>query len=145
MPAAPTSNQETSLSQKKRDAILIVEDQPVAAEAVKQILTNLECDVDIAINGLSALRLTKQKHYDLIIMDIGLPDMDGYEVAKQIRLNEHTYSHKVPIVALTAHVAVENKELCLTAGMNAVFTKPLLQKQAIQILNVFLPHHTNNS
>jgi len=139
---SPPNEKEATPSQKKKNSILIVEDQPVAAEVIKKILVDLSCNVDIAINGSNALVLIKQNYYDLILMDIGLPDIDGYEITKKIRLHESSGSHKVPIIALTAHVDVTSKKLCLTAGMNAIFTKPLLKKQAIQILELFIPYYT---
>ncbi len=129
-------------SKQKQHCILIVEDQPVAALVAKTVFSELGCNVNIAINGLNALTLIKQNPYDLILMDIGLPDIDGYEITKQIRLYEDDTLHKVPIVALTAHTDVENKERCLNVGMNAVLTKPLLKKQALQVLKVFIPDYT---
>lgn len=144
MPALSANTQRDALPPVKKKQILVVEDQPVAAEVVKQILTDLNYEVEIAANGSSALHLAKQKHHDLIFMDIGLPDIDGYEVTRQIRLYEGLSDHKVPIIALTAHADRESKELCLTAGMNAVLTKPLLKKQAAQILEVFLPQTRNS-
>lgn len=143
MPPIPATVQASTSLAITINCILVVEDQPVAAEVVKQILTDLHCRVDVAPNGSNALLLAKQKQYDLIFMDIGLPDIDGYEITKQIRIYENTSAHKVPIVALTAHADLESKELCLTAGMNAVLTKPLLKKQAMQILEIFLPKGKN--
>ena len=72
-------------------------------------------------------------------MDIGLPDTDGYELTKRIRLRELTKGTHVPIIALSAHVDVENNRHCIEVGMNAVLTKPLLKDKATDILDAFIP------
>lgn len=122
-----------------KNRILIVEDQSVGAVVVQNMLNNLGCDVDVAPNGQTALELVKQYLYDLIFMDIGLPDMDGYEVTKAIRKYESNSEHKVPIVALTAHASPESKQFCLDIGMNAALTKPLLEDTAVDVLKAFIP------
>ncbi len=93
----------------------------------------------MASNGDEALQLWKQNNYDLIFMDIGLPDMDGYQVTRHIRVQEMSENRNTPIIALTAHVGEENKQRCIEAGMNAVLSKPLSQKGCIEILGSFIP------
>jgi two-component system, OmpR family, aerobic respiration control sensor histidine kinase ArcB len=75
----------------------------------------------------------------LIFMDIGLPDMDGYEVTRRIRSHEISKNTPIPIIALTAHADSENQQHCLDATMNAIITKPLRKKEAADILNTFIP------
>ena len=78
-------------------------------------------------------------------MDIGLPDIDGCEVTKRIRLYESSQEGlQVPIIALTAHVDEENKQGYITAGMNAVFAKPLSPEKAEDILTLFIPLRAPN-
>lgn len=84
-------------------------------------------------------QLWKKGNYDLIFMDIGLPDMDGYEVTHQIRLHEITQKTHSPIIALTAHAGDENKQRCIEAGMNAVLTKPLTAQSCTDIIDAFIP------
>lgn len=115
--------------------ILLIEDQPLAAKAVTTMFENFGYAVDIAVNGSLALLLIQEKKYDLIFMDIGLPDMDGYEVTKQIR----SAGIYIPIIALSAHIEVEHTQHCLSVGMSAVLTKPLKKEKAIEIFNTFLP------
>lgn len=125
--------------------ILVVEDNNIAAAVVNTMLSKLACQVTIAENGQQALQLIQHNHYDLIFMDIGLPDLNGYEVTRRIRLQELNKGIHTPIVALTAHVDVENKKRCLTVGMNAIYTKPLTQDKTENILNAFIPHRKQNS
>jgi two-component system aerobic respiration control sensor histidine kinase ArcB len=99
----------------------------------------MNCSADIAESGKKALDLWKANDYDLIFMDIGLPDMDGHEVTRHIRLQELTRNTHVPIIALTAHAGDENKKRCIDAGMNAVLIKPLTAKSCADIVDAFIP------
>ncbi len=123
--------------------ILLIEDQPIAAKMAEHILVTLNCQVDHAVDGKTALEFSNQKRYDLIFMDIGLPDMSGYEVTQRIRSNEANKNTPVPIIALTAHVDSENKQHCVEVGMNAVLSKPLTKEVANDILNAFIPTRTS--
>lgn len=108
--------------------ILIVEDNRIAARAVHSNICGLinHCRCDIASDGVQALKMVQANHYDLIIMDIGLPDIEGTEVTRQIRALENPQMSSVPIVALTGHGNnPEKKREALDAGMQEVFTKPL--------------------
>uniref|UniRef100_UPI0026216CB7 response regulator n=1 Tax=uncultured Legionella sp. TaxID=210934 RepID=UPI0026216CB7 len=127
--------------------VLVVEDNPIAQTVAKAILSQLRCDTDIAETGKKAVELWKNGQYNLIFMDIGLPDMDGYEVTHHIRLHEITKKTHSPIIALTAHAGDENKQRCIEAGMNAVLTKPLTAQSCTDILDAFIPgyHQQNNT
>jgi two-component system aerobic respiration control sensor histidine kinase ArcB len=123
----------------KASKVLVVEDNFIAQEVARALLSVLTCTVDIASNGTDALELYDKNHYDLILMDIGLGDgMDGYEVTHHIR-NKKNKSNHTPIIALTAHASEENKQRCIAAGMDAVLTKPLTQAYAVDILKTFIP------
>lgn len=123
-----------------QSTILLVEDQCIAAKIARNILLNLSCQIDVAVDGKTALELIKHRHYDLIFMDIGLPDINGHEVTRRIRANESAKSKPVPIIALTAHGDTENQQLCRDAGINAIITKPLRTSEAIDVLTAFIPH-----
>ncbi len=122
---------------EKSSTILLVEDHHLAAKVAKNILSSLNCQVDIAMDGKSSLEMFQSKHYDLIFMDIGLPDMNGYEVTRRIRSQELTKEH-VPIIALTAHADNQNQQQCLDVAMNAVISKPLTRERAQGILDTFI-------
>ena len=129
----------TNGTSSKTKQILVVEDHGVAAKIAKTILSELGCEVDIAKTGKIALKLIEKNRYDLIFMDIGLPDMDGYAVTKQIRSHHLKSVAKIPIVALTAHAENDEKQRCLAVAMNMVITKPLTKKLADAVLNAFIP------
>ncbi|KTC84417.1 response regulator [Legionella drozanskii] len=125
---------------KKRNKILVVEDNAIAQKVALTLLSSMDCVVDLASCGQEALKLIKNNHYDLIFMDIGLGEgADGYEVTKQIRNQEKDKEH-TPIVALTAHAAEENKQHCIESGMDAVLSKPLTKTHASNILDHFVRH-----
>lgn len=121
--------------------ILVVEDNRLAAQATQCLLASLRCSVDVAIDGHSAIECAKTGNYDLLFMDVGLPDMNGNEVTQEIRRWEALLEKHIPIVGLTAHVDTDNKQQCIEAGMDAVLSKPLLKETANEILNAFIPKH----
>jgi len=117
--------------------ILLVEDNLLVQKVTYANLTSWALQVNIASTGHEAVQLAQQQSYDLIFMDVGLPDIDGCTVTALIRQHDEHNKH-VPIIALTAHNDQEVTAQCLRAGMNKVLTKPLLQENAQQIFNEFL-------
>nr|HAT8713832.1 response regulator [Legionella jordanis] len=138
-----TPTQEQSANQQHR--VLVVEDNEIAQIVAKTILGQLKCDVDIADCGKKALEQWKNNNYDLIFMDIGLPDINGYEVTHLIRVQELARKTHTPIIALTAHAGEENKKHCIESGMNAVLTKPLTAKNCMDIVDAFIPKRQPDS
>ncbi|PWY55117.1 hybrid sensor histidine kinase/response regulator [Legionella qingyii] len=134
-----TDKHPESLAKPFKHRILLVEDNTIAQTIAKEMLHQCGCQVDVAADGQSALQLWKKNKYDLIFMDIGLPDMDGYQVTHHIRVQEIAKNHHTPIIALTAHIGEENKQRCIESGINAVLSKPLTQKNCCDILNSFIP------
>lgn len=124
----------------EKNRILVVEDQLIAVTVAQRMFSSLDCQVDVAPDGNTAVQLFQKNNYDLILMDIGLPDISGYEVTKRIRLQEANKSVSVPIIALSAHIDEENKQHCFEVGMNAVLSKPLGKDRAKEILDAFIPH-----
>ncbi|CDZ78022.1 Aerobic respiration control sensor protein ArcB [Legionella massiliensis] len=119
--------------------ILVVEDTLIAQRVAQSLLGQFQCQTDIADCGKKAVEMANSNDYDLIFMDIGLPDMDGYEVTHRIRVQELTKKNHVPIIALTAHAGDENKKRCIEAGMNAVLSKPLTLQNCSDIIESFIP------
>lgn len=119
--------------------VLLVEDHPAAAKAVSFFLESLQAQVDIKADGASALAAAAQKHYDLILLDLGLPDLSGEEVARQIRMRpEHAYK-TIPIVALTGHGDSQAyQQACFQAGMQAVLAKPASLDDLKAILRAYV-------
>lgn len=104
--------------------ILLVEDNLLNQVLAKKVLTDWKWDVDIAENGLIAYEKAKTGDYDIILMDIQLPEMDGYEATRSIRKIENVEKRDVPIIAMTAHAMSGEAEKCINAGMNEYISKP---------------------
>ncbi len=97
-------------------------------------------DVDFACNGYSALDKVKERKYDLILMDIHMPELDGIETTKQIRMMENG-SGRTPIFAVTSNMFREQKEKCFDAGMDDFIMKPIHAKALVDRIS----HYLNNS
>ncbi|GKS62684.1 sensor histidine kinase [Candidatus Nitrosocosmicus sp.] len=116
--------------------VLVVEDSYPAAIGVRNLLSRLDCTVDIAETGKKALACVNEKAYALILMDVGLPDMSGIEVAQAIRALSDSKKAAIPIVALTGHANSEaQRQQCLSAGMNDVMAKPAQRLTLQSVLN----------
>lgn len=122
----------------KKHKVLLVEDNPIVSRISKDLLESLNCKVDVAETGKKALELANQYHYDLVLMDIGLPDIDGYTVTEKIRLNKNKAISEAPIIAITAHSEDEEMQRGLKAGMSQMIKKPLTQEIAKTILSQLL-------
>lgn len=117
--------------------ILLVEDHTDTLDVLKNELTFLGYDTAIAKNGIEAVSLSESENPDLIIMDIMLPKMNGFEATAQIRHNPKTKS--IPILAATAKAMPGDREKCLNAGFDGYLAKPFthveLGHAIAQILN----------
>jgi PAS domain S-box-containing protein len=113
--------------------ILLAEDNEINQKVASMLLTRSGHKVDLANNGIEALEAFKKNTYDLILMDVQMPDMDGLEASKQIRLLEGP-NHHVPIVAMTAHAMPGDRQRCLDAGMEDYITKPLDTRKLFQVI-----------
>lgn len=129
-----------TLSKQKPTAkhrVLVVEDEPTAQFSAQHQLSELGFMVDIAADGQKALRLVENNHYDLIFMDIGLPDISGLEVTAEIRKREHG-KQQIPIIGLTVYALAEDETQGLNVGMDDYLIKPLLQNRLQEILQKWL-------
>ncbi len=120
-----------------RCRFLLVEDNEINQEIILELLRGVE--IDIAENGFVALEKIKSQKYDLVLMDISMPQMDGLEATRRIRQLEGEYYKKIPIIAMTAHAMSGDKELSLKAGMNDHLTKPINPHQLRDTLLKWLP------
>lgn len=117
-----TEKEKTSFKQL---SILIVEDQLINRKIIFQLLKRKGHKITSAENGKIALEKAKSEKFDMIFMDIQMPEMDGLEATKLIRKFEKDNKTHTPIVAMTAHAMKGDKEVCLAAGMNHYITKPI--------------------
>ena len=121
--------------------ILLVEDVEVNQMVVNGMLGNLGLSADWAENGQVAVEKVKDTFYDLILMDIQMPVMDGYEASRQIRaFQTENMLPQTPIIALTAHAMKGDMERCFEAGMNDYLTKPINGEKLQKILDHWLGH-----
>ena len=116
--------------------VLVIEDVEIARKMAALILTRLNCEVSLAGTGNQALELINTNTYQLILLDLGLPDIDGITVAEAIRSNQNV-KKSTPIVALTAHSDEDIKQKCITAGIDDFLTKPLTFDSAEALIKRF--------
>lgn len=114
--------------------ILVVDDHPANLKLVKTLLEDLGVKVECADNGFKALQYLKTNTYDVILMDIQMPGLDGIEVTNRIRSKEIP-GHHTPIIALSAHTAAVQKEAVLSAGMDDYLCKPIDEVALQRIIN----------
>ncbi len=128
-PEASSAEQQEDTLNKTVDAthLLLVEDNEINQMVAEEILLHMGYTLDIANNGQEALEILEKKHYDLVLMDIQMPIMDGLTAASKIR--EQEKFAQLPIVALSAHALKEDKEKSLAHGMNAHATKPIVPQE----------------
>jgi CheY-like chemotaxis protein len=112
--------------------ILLAEDHQPNQMVVKLMLRSLNCQIEVAVNGLEAANACAQRGYDLILMDCQMPEMDGFSAAMEIR--RHGHNQETPIIALTANVLEEDRERCFAAGMNDYLSKPIRKNQLIETI-----------
>ena len=120
--------------------VLLVEDTSVAATVAKNMLKKCGCQsvIDWAQTGEIALKKASENHYDLILMDIGLPKMQGTEVTAKIRALDDPIKSKVPIVALTGHADPEQKKEFQALGMNDLIIKPATNANLTRVLSTYV-------
>jgi CheY-like chemotaxis protein len=105
--------------------VLVAEDNAVNRNVLLRMLQKLGCEADAVGTGREAVEAVARARYDLVLMDVQMPEMDGFEATRQIRLAEEPRGTHVPIFAITAHVMNEDRARCLASGMDAFITKPV--------------------
>lgn len=104
--------------------VLLVEDNPINQKVMKRFLDRWEIEITVANNGKEAVKCVADGMYHIILMDLQMPVMDGYEATRQIRMMNESRKRNIPIIALTASALKEVKERVFAAGMNDFITKP---------------------
>jgi CheY-like chemotaxis protein len=115
----------SSYEDRKKIRVLFAEESIISQEVGCRILEGRDCDVEVVSNAEEVLEGLKRDHFDIILMNMQMPGMDGIEAAHKIRNSkDNVFNNQIPIIAITAHDIEGEKERCLAAGMNSCVTKP---------------------
>ena len=133
----PTALAETFVLKAEGRRVLIVEDNPVNQRVAETMLRCGGHQVTVASNGKEALAILQREAYDLVLMDIQMPEMDGLEATRRIRLLDQAIG-SLPIVAMTAHAMKGDRERCLEAGMDHYLSKPFHKRELLEVIERFV-------
>jgi len=134
---APVSPQRDGGKPGKTLRILLAEDNPLNRKLTVTVLNARGHDVVVADDGRAAVETFEQGHFDLILMDIQMPQMDGFEATRVIRKKEAETGTHIPIVAMTAHVMEGDREQCLASGMDDYVPKPIQRDELLAVIERF--------
>lgn len=126
----------------RRLRILLADDNPVNQKVVSRVLEKFGHAPTVANNGHEAVEAARTGTFDLVLMDVEMPEMDGFEATALIRAMEHS-CRGVPIVAMTAHAMSGDRQRCLDAGMDDYLSKPIARNELAAILAKFCPADCN--
>jgi signal transduction histidine kinase/ActR/RegA family two-component response regulator len=145
MPVPPSPKFDDPPPQAVPKCILLAEDNVVNQRVVVRLLEREGHQVVLASNGREAVAAWLRQPFDLILMDLQMPEMDGFETTYQIRQAETRTKVRIPIVALTAHAMNGDRERCLNAGMDGYLTKPIRQNDLREIVSRHASYPRSNS
>ncbi len=141
IPASETGNDRDSAASRACTSelqILLAEDNLVNQKLALGILSKLGHRVTVADNGVEALKQLEQQHFDMVLMDVQMPEMDGLAATRELRRREVKAKKHVPVVAMTAHAMKGDRESCLASGMDDYLCKPIrLQDMADKLSELF--------
>jgi PAS domain S-box-containing protein len=129
-PAAPTG---------RRLRLLLAEDNPVNQKLAVRLLEKKGHTVVVAGDGVEAVRAVEDQPFDLVLMDVQMPEMDGFEATTAIRAREQGTGRHIPILAMTAYAMKGDRERCLAAGMDAYVSKPIQPRELWQAIEALVP------
>ncbi len=126
--------------------ILVAEDNVVNQKVILHVLKKMGHQVNVVSNGNEAIKALSSSYYDLILMDIQMPEMDGFETTKHIRnARSSVYNHQIPIIALTASALKGDSARCIEVGMNDYITKPFKPLMLAEKIRVWCPCDKSDS
>jgi CheY-like chemotaxis protein len=120
--------------------VLLTEDNLVNQRVASRLLEKEGHTVFIANNGVEALRACEESTFDLILMDVQMPQMDGLETTSEIRRREKKQGTHIPIIAMTAHAMADDRDRCMAAGMDAYISKPIDIQFLFETIEKHCPH-----
>ena len=122
----------------------MAEDNLINQKLIVRLLEKRGYAVSVAIDGRAALAALANQRFDVVFMDVQMPDMDGFEATAAIRQQEELTGDHVPIVAMTAHALKGDQERCLAAGMDAYVSKPIRQEELYSVIDRMLEARNRN-
>ncbi len=135
----------TEIFAERQLRILIAEDNPVNQKVISAMLGPVDCEFDFVQDGLQAVAAVTKSNYDLVLMDVQMPQMDGTEATKRIRSLPNKIS-QIPIIAMTANAMQGDRETYLEGGMNDYVSKPIDQRELVNAIvrqsNIEMPDMT---
>ena len=138
-PAKPTFDAEMATRHPLR--ILLAEDNAVNQKLALRLLSQMGYRADLAANGLEAIQAVERQRYDVILMDVQMPEMDGLEATRQIIIRLPEKKDRPRIVAMTANAMQGDREICLEAGMDDYVSKPIRVEELVAALNRSTARH----
>ena len=133
--AQPSAPSNPGLPSAQALDILVAEDNPINQKLAVALLEKAGHRVSLAENGVEVIAKWREGRFDLILMDVQMPEMDGLEATRQIRHQEQSTGERIPIVATTAHAMTGDRERCLQAGMDDYVSKPLDRRELMAALS----------
>ena len=133
---ASRSKKGRTTRETRRGIVLVVDDVPDVTEMIELLLKHAGYDVSTADSAKAALKLARKRHYDLIISDIGMPEMNGYELAAELR--KLVNYDQTPMIAVTGYSEYDDRGRAVNAGFNIHLTKPIEPDQLLAIMNLLL-------
>ncbi len=130
--------EKSSPASSKSVRILLADDDGISQTIAVAMLEQNGWEVTAVTNGREVLQELEQDSYDLVLMDIQMPNMDGFETTRAIRSHPDTTTAGIPIIAMTAHAMREDREKCLAAGMNGYLSKPVETKVFMEVIDKIL-------
>jgi CheY-like chemotaxis protein len=132
-PSAPSASERAQMATRLPLRILVAEDNPVNVKLIRIVLGGLGYQPDVVGNGREVTAALRRQRYDVVLMDLCMPEMDGIEATRQI-VREWPASLRPRIIALTAGVTPCEREACLEAGVDELLIKPAVRAQLLEVL-----------
>ncbi len=140
--SAPRSAKRKTTGELRRGKVLVVDDVPDVTEMIGLLLKHAGYDVSTADSAKGALRLARRRHYDLIISDIGMPEMNGYEFVTELR-KVNSYD-RTPMIAVTGYSEYDDRGRAVSAGFDIHLTKPIEPAQLLDLMDRLLTQSETN-
>jgi two-component system sensor histidine kinase/response regulator len=138
----PLVTRHTVQENRHRSRVLLAEDNAVNQTFALRLLEKRAYSVTVAGNGREAVEAFESNHFDVVLMDIQMPEMDGFEATAAIRAKEKLTGRHVPIIAMTAHALKGYQERCTSAGMDAYISKPIRTSELFSTVESLLVNKT---